>query len=438
MRTVLMCVLPALAWIAAAPAPAQERPCAAVRTATLPPCDAPAAKAPSPRAVATIDGKELEPAAFDAELRKKIEGVDAAVAEARRAALEDEIVDVRLHLESERRGVSFQDLWESEVLKKTPPASQADIETEFERVKKWLPNKTIADLRPRLEALALVRNREKREREVADSLNDRFPLVRGADPNGGILAGDVVLATVGGRPITAASAATRLDAAAYFVRRDLYYQTSAAVEKAASARFPGRTVETHVEARPAPVLALDLAGAPARGRADAPVTLVEFADFECPHCAHGFEQVEEIKKTHGDQVRYVFRNFPLPSHEHALKAAEAGLAAAAQGRFFEIATLMFRNQNALDIPSLKRYAAEAGCDPARFAADLDSGRFGTVALLERREGDRVGVAGTPSFFVNGVPVLWDGTVASLRTAVGVALARAGVVPSPRDAKREAP
>jgi protein-disulfide isomerase len=187
----------------------------------------------------------------------------------------------------------------------------------------------------------------------------------------------------------------------------------------------GRAVSVTLDPPPGPALAVDLAGAPARGRADAKVTLVEYADFECPHCARGYEQAEELLKTHGDRIRYVLRNYPLPFHAHGAKAAEAALAAHAQGRFFQIAALMFSHQDALDTASLKKYAAEAGCDPARFAADLDSGRYTTAVLLERRDGERCGVAWTPSFFVNGVPLMWDGTVSSLRTPVEAALAQAG-------------
>ena len=152
------------------------------------------------------------------------------------------------------------------------------------------------------------------------------------------------------------------------------------------------------------------------------MTVVEYADFECPHCAKTWRAVEEALKPYGGRVRYVFRNFPLPFHEHALEAAEAARAAQAQGRFFEVADLLFRNQKALDTPSLKKYAAEAGCDAARFAADLDGGRYAADVLLEARDGERVGVAGTPMFYVNGVWLRWESAdVAGIRAAVDAAL-----------------
>ena len=494
--------LPA-AFLAAAGAAAQssEAPCAAIKTATLPPCDTTAAKAAP--ALATVDGTALGASELDAELKKRIEGLDEAVAEARRAALEQEVADVRLHLEAERRGVSFRDFWEAEVLRKTAPASDADLKAIFEEWKKWYPGKSLEDLRPRMAGVALARNRGKREAEVAESLKDRFPLAAGADPNTPGLAPETVLATVGSRKITGASAETRLAAAAFNVRRHLYYDEKDAVEKAVGDRLlgaeaekrgltpealrkaeiddkvvdptpeeiakeyervreiapptlekatpglvdgmrrqrrmkleedfdkslrAGKAIDLRLEEPSPPILALDVAGAPSRGPASAPVTVVEYADFECPFCSKAWEVAEEALKPYGDKVRYVFQNFPLPFHEHGLKAAQAGAAARAQGRFFEMAALMFRNQKALDTASLKKYGAEAGCDPARFAADLDGNRYTADVLLEAREGERVGVAGTPMFFVNGVWLKWESMdVKGIRAAADAALAKAGGV-----------
>jgi protein-disulfide isomerase len=505
-----------VALVSAVPAAAQasDAPCAAINTQALPPCDAPAAKAPL-AVLASFEDVSFTAADLDDTLRKRAEGVDTAVAEARRRALDAEIADVRLHLEAERRGVPFRDFWEAEVLRKTPRPSDADINAQFEQAKKWYPGKTLSDLRPRIEGVVAAANREKREAEVAASLKERVPLTPGADPNAPGLAPDAVLATVGGRKITAGSAATRLDAAAFGVRRHLYYDEKGAVEKAvgdrllkAEAEKRGLTPEALRKAEiddrvvsptaeeitrayvdvygtgpvateealkpiaerlreertdeleaafekklreghaisvripePAPhALALEVAGAPSRGPANAPVTVVEYADFECPFCSKAWAAAEEALKPYGDRVRYVFRDFPLPFHEHGAKAAEAGAAAHAQGRFFELANLMFKNQKALDTPSLKKYAAEAGCDPARFAADLDNGRYTADVLLEARGGERVGVAGTPMFFVNGVWLKWESTdVAGIRAAVDAALAKAGVRASaPAPAKSASP
>lgn len=509
MRTALTLALVALAATPPASAQSGEAPCAAMKTAVLPPCDAAVPK-PAAASFATLDGEALGTADFDPELQKRVAGRDAAVAAARRDALDAEIADERLHLEAERQKSSFRSFWEREILRKTPAPSEADLKTLFEKWKQWYPGKSLADLRPGLAGTVLARNRAKREAEVAASLKERFPSVPGADPGAPNQAPDTVLATVGGRKITAAS--NRVLAAGFAVERDLYYAEWEATEKALSSRLfkaeaerrgvtpdalrkaevddkvpeptaedvlrawekemgsgrspteeerravvadlkqerageiaaafdrglrAGRTVDVHVPAPAAPVLALDVAGAPARGPASAPVTVVEYADFECPHCAKAWLAVEEALQPYGDRVRYVFRNYPLPSHEHALKAAEAAAAAHAQGRFFELAGLMFRNQNALDTPSLKKRASEAGCDPTRFAAALDGGRYTLDVLLEARDGERYGVAGTPYFFVNGVWLKWEATdVKGIRAAVDAALGKPAPAAPARSAARE--
>ena len=450
--------LPALLLSAgAAVAQVPEGPCAAIKTSSLPPCDATAPAKAGP-ALATVDGADLSAGELDPGLRKRMETVDAAVADARLDALKAEIADVRLHLEAARRGTSFRDFWEAEVLKKTPAASDADLKAEFDRVKKWYPDKTFADLRPRLESVVNARNRKKREADLAASLAERFPATAGPDPGLSGLAPDAVLTTVGGRTITALSAATRLDAAAFSVRRDLHYEVLEALETAAGERLlkaeadrrgttpeallkedkdaarkvtEGKPLSYHLEAPQPPTLALDLAGAASRGLADAPVTVVEYADFECPHCAKGWDTAEEALKPYGDRVRYVLRNYPLSFHENALKAAEAARAAGAQGRFFEMAALLFHNQDALGPASLKAHAARAGCEATRFAADLDGGRYTADVLLEERDGERIGVVATPMFFVNGVWLRWESTdVKGIRAAVDAALARAGATPPP--------
>jgi protein-disulfide isomerase len=154
------------------------------------------------------------------------------------------------------------------------------------------------------------------------------------------------------------------------------------------------------------------------------VTLVEWGDFQCPPCGRIHPIVEEALEPYGDRVRFVFRQNPLNMHRYAWKAAEASLAAHAQGRFFEYKNILFHHQNALDVDSLKRYATEAGLDRKRFDRDLDSGRFAAGVYAEIRQGARLGVLGTPVFFVNGVKVdSTDYGVEGFRRLIDAALAR---------------
>lgn len=164
--------------------------------------------------------------------------------------------------------------------------------------------------------------------------------------------------------------------------------------------------------------------APSRGDRDAAVTVVEWGDFQCPPCAHMAVVMEKALAPFGDRVRYVFEQWPNSFHEHAWKAAEAALAANAQGKFFPYAQRLFANQNDLTIASLERYAKAAGLDEARFRKDVEGGRYAAEVLWEKREGTRVGVRGTPFFFVNGVRLGFDAyTVDGIRTAIEAALAK---------------
>ena len=151
-----------------------------------------------------------------------------------------------------------------------------------------------------------------------------------------------------------------------------------------------------------PVQNISVDDDPARGDANAPVTVIEFTDFQCPACAAMHPVLEDVLKSYGNKVRFVVRDFPLNQHEHARKAAEAANAANAQGKFFEYITLLFKNQKALDIPSLKKYASELGLDRARFDAALDRSVYAAEVKKDVTDGEMYGIGSTPTIFVNGV------------------------------------
>lgn len=153
---------------------------------------------------------------------------------------------------------------------------------------------------------------------------------------------------------------------------------------------------------PQPVQNVSVDDDPARGSATAPVTIVEFTDFQCPACAAMHPVIEEVLKSYGDKVRFVVRDFPLDHHEHARKAAEAANAANEQGKFFEYIALLFQRQKALDVPSLKKYATELGLDRTRFDAALDRGVYAAEVRNDIDDGELYGVSSTPTIFVNGV------------------------------------
>ena len=178
-------------------------------------------------------------------------------------------------------------------------------------------------------------------------------------------------------------------------RRRLEEDLSARLRKGANIRW--------LISEPAqPVQKISVDDDPARGDANAPVTIVEFTDFQCPACAAMHPVLEEVLKSYGNKVRFVVRDFPLSQHEHARKAAEAANAAHAQGKFFEYAALLFKYQKALDVPSLKKYASDLGLNRARFDAALDRGVYTAEIKKDLEDGETYGIGSTPTIFINGV------------------------------------
>ncbi len=183
----------------------------------------------------------------------------------------------------------------------------------------------------------------------------------------------------------------------------------------------GADVRILISAPPLPVQSISVDDDPVRGNANAAVTIVEFTDFQCPACAAMQPIIEEVLKTYGAKVRLVVRDFPLTMHPNARKAAEAANAANAQGKFFEYADLLFKRQNALDVPSLKKYASELGLNRARFDAALDGGVYGAEIKHDIDDGQLYGIDSTPAIFVNGMAVT-EMSSEALRAAIERGLA----------------
>lgn len=168
---------------------------------------------------------------------------------------------------------------------------------------------------------------------------------------------------------------------------------------------------------------------PSRGEATAPVTVVEFTDFQCSACAAMHPILEEVLKTYGNKVRFVVRDFPLVMHANARKAAEAANAAHAQGKFFEYAALLFKRQNALDVPSLKKFATELGLDRVRFDTALDGGTYAAEVRRDVADGEMYGIDSTPTIFVNGV-ILKTLSAEDLRAAIDRAISATATTKTP--------
>jgi protein-disulfide isomerase len=296
-------------------------------------------------------------------------------------------------------------------LEETRPESSAKYEREKLAIRWRALNSLIEKKLVRAEAARLMISEEElMETEVDDYLQDipdqiveaffeankrRLPLTVGLP-----------------RPEVLAQVRAYMAQQAYRMQRDSY------VERLAKKY----AVTTYLEPLRADI---ETAGHPVRGPESAPVTIVEFSDFECPFCAALIRTLDAVQRQYGDKVRIVYRQFPLTyMHTHAQKAAEASLCAHDQMRFWEFHDAMFANQRDLTVDALKRKAAGLNLDAQKFNQCLDSGKHAESVTKELDEGFAAGVQGTPTIFINGRMLFGNRAVADIRRVVEDELRRA--------------
>lgn len=146
---------------------------------------------------------------------------------------------------------------------------------------------------------------------------------------------------------------------------------------------------------------IDTFNAPSLGPSNAPVTVVEYADFQCPFCSTTVAVLDALVKDHAPNVRVVFKHYPIPGHTLAEPAARAASAAGRQGRFWEMHHKLFENQRALQQQDIEQYARELRLDMDRFRTDWASAEIAAGVKRDHDEGGRIGVNGTPTLFING-------------------------------------
>jgi protein-disulfide isomerase len=162
---------------------------------------------------------------------------------------------------------------------------------------------------------------------------------------------------------------------------------------------------------------------PARGPASAPVTIVEFSDFQCPYCSRAETVVDEVMKKYDGKVRLVYRDYPLSFHPNAETAAMASECADEQGKYWEMHKAMFGNQSKLAAADLVETAGNVGLDKDKFKGCLDSGKFRNEVQKDFQDGQKAGVSGTPTFFINGVMIVGARDVDSFSQIIDRELAR---------------
>jgi len=170
---------------------------------------------------------------------------------------------------------------------------------------------------------------------------------------------------------------------------------------------------------------VEVAGAPTKGPDSAPVTIIEFSDFQCPFCSRVNPTLAQVRETYGDKVRIAFRQFPLAIHPNAQKAAEASLCAHDQGKFWQMHDAMFSAQQELAVEQLKAKAASLELDSEQFNSCLDSGKYADRVAQDMAAGQAAGVSGTPAMFVNGRLVSGAVPFEQIKTVIDDELARKG-------------
>lgn len=452
---------------------------AATEPAATPQPVAPAPVRPPavPVNIVVLNGQTLSTADLEPAVRQQLDQVEDRIAAARREILDLQINTILLQVEANKRRITTSQLYETEVTKRIPVPTAAQIKKFADEQRAQFEGLDQASINEQVTAYLQAESESKLADDLVNRLKKSTPVTLGVDVNTPNLSNDAVVATIGGQPLKAALLNERLKPIVYNFRRDAYAltrgqaeqivdnlllleearrrnvgpeqivrtevsdkvhpPTRAEVEKFYNenkARINGdlNTLENQIatylqeqrreqferelsarlrktaEIRwlitepPQPVQNISVDDDPAKGPATAPVTIVEFTDFECPACAAMHPVIEEVLKSYGDKVRFVVRDFPLNRHFNARKAAEAANAAHAQGKFFEYIALLFKNQKALDVASLKKYASEIGLDRARFDAALDRGTYAAEVKKDLEDGEMYGVGVTPTIFVNGV------------------------------------
>ena len=361
----------------------------------------------------------------------------------------DELIeDLLLETEAKTRGTTPEKV-RAEATSKIVPPTETQIKAVYDANRQTIGSRTIEQVRPQI--LDFIRRdlETKQLDSLTEALKTKHKFVPGKSVNSSDLKPVDVIATVGLRTITAADFEAHFKLPLHKLQAGAYSQIKSDLEAAilsklieAEARkrsidaagviaaeitnklkdysdYERMFLEDSLQSRlfeqygvkflldvPQPiVLKVSPDDDPSMGSPAARVTVVAFVDFQCSACAAFGPLLKQVAAEFGDSVRLVVRDFPLASvHPDAMNAALAGYAARQQGKFFEMTELMYRNQDALDVESLKKYAQQAGLNIGQFERDLRSTAAADEIRKDIVDGKSYGVSGTPTIFVNGTQI----------------------------------
>ncbi len=396
--------------------------------------------------LATATGLTFTTSSLSENVRKNYLGSDAAVAAERTRLLGSLSREVLLETEAKARGITGDVLLAAE-LKSVAAPTAAEIKAVYDANRSAFGTSTIEEVRPQIAGFLRNGAEQRALTDLAERLKVKHKFVAGRDINAPDLKPADIVFTVAGKPVAAAVFNERYKAQLYDLNSAIITQTaydlentifSTLLEQEAKARNveTGDLIATEItnklrefseQERSALQEALRLKlfqkasvkilikepdpvahnvsadDDPATGKADAPVTVIMFSDFQCSACAATHPVLKRAISGYTDKVRFVVRDFPLESvHENAFRAALAANAARAQGKFFEYIEVLYRNQDTLDEASLKRFAVELGLNTKQFELDFTSEKAAAEVRKDMADGDRYAVRSTPTIFINGV------------------------------------
>ena len=391
----------------------------------------------------TFTVKNLSP-----EAQKIYANLPASVAEARKELFSQMLADTMFETEAKAKNQTIEKLLNEEKAK-VPAPTDEQIQTVYDANKAAIGDKTLAEVRPQIIAFLRREPEQKALQNYVESLRQKYKTTPGKEINSPNLKPTEILATVGGKTISAREFEEKNKLELYEFRAGIFDRIKAELEQAvftnlieteakslniASNDFVAREITDKMRAfsdeerfelqsalknrlfakykvnfslkEPPPIVQnISVDDDPSQGKPNAPVTVVMFSDFQCSGCAATHPVLKKVVAEYGNKIRFVVRDFPLENiHENAFSAALAANAAYKQGKFFEYAEILYKNQNALDTPSLKKYAADLGLNTNRFELDLTDEKTAAEVRKDMADGVNYGIKGTPTVYVNGVKV----------------------------------
>jgi protein-disulfide isomerase len=399
--------------------------------------------------LATANNQNYTVKDLSTEARQEYENLPRTLANIRQSLLEQQINDMLFEAEAAAQKIAVEKLIEREIKSKVAAPNEAQIKAVYDANRAAIGNKTLEEIRPQIIAYLRREPEQKAFDSYLSDLKIKYKVALGKNVNAPNLSRFEALATVGGKQVTVESFEAKNKAMLAEYEADVYDHTREALEQivysnliVAEAKAQGieasdliareitdkmkefsdderARLETALRDKlfkkyNAKFLLKEIAPAiqnvsidddPAQGKATAPVTIVMFTDFQCPACAATHPALKRVLTEYGEKTRFVVRDYPLIQiHENAFQAAVGAGAANAQGKFFEYVEILYKNQNALDTASLKKYAADLGLNLKQFELDLASPKIADEVRKDMEDGKRYGISGTPTVFVNGVKV----------------------------------